>query len=129
MVDVEIKGAKSAGRFMLDVELTDDDQGEAVTAVWKIARESADGPKTSQRATDQSTADDQAVICLVRELAGRGGLLTRRALRDHDEAPLGDKRMRSALDRLLEDGRLRLLEGKVSVPDLANHWSENRGES
>ncbi|HET9625889.1 MAG TPA: hypothetical protein VFP84_31225 [Kofleriaceae bacterium] len=42
---------------------------------------------------------------LVRDLAMRGIVLNRGALRDHDEAPAGDKQMRVSLDRLVELGR------------------------
>lgn len=37
--DSEVKGARSAGRFTLTVTITDDENGEAIKAVWSVSRE------------------------------------------------------------------------------------------
>ncbi len=41
VVDSEIKGARSAGRFFLELEVEDDEQGEAIKASWSVTREEA----------------------------------------------------------------------------------------
>lgn len=42
IVDSEIKGARSAGRFMLELAVEDDDQGEATRATWTMRRDFSD---------------------------------------------------------------------------------------
>ena len=56
------------------------------------------------------------VFRFVRELAMRGIVTTRRQLRDHDEAPMGDRQMRTSLDRLSDSGRLVLERANVKIP-------------
>jgi hypothetical protein len=110
-VDSEIKGARSAGRFVLELKVEDDEQGEAVRATSAVTR---DAPVSATKAKTE-VADDK-VFDFVRDLAMRGIVLSRGALRDHDDAPLGDKSMRAALDRLVESGRLELDGAKVRIP-------------
>jgi hypothetical protein len=112
VVDSEIKGAQSTGRFMLELKIDDDDQGEAVRAAWSVTRE-AGAVKPSAKAAASAAKiardemDDDGVFAFVRGQAMRGEHLTRRALRDHDGRPIAVNRMTAALDRLIEVGRLR----------------------
>jgi len=83
VVDSEIKGARSAGRFMLELKIDDDDQGEAVRAAWSVTRESGEvKPSAKAAASAAKTArdemDDDGVFAFVREQAMRGEHLTRR---------------------------------------------------
>ncbi|HET9621005.1 MAG TPA: AAA family ATPase [Kofleriaceae bacterium] len=123
-VDSEIKGARSAGRFALELKVEDDEQGEAVRATWTVTRDTGESkPSAKVAATAAKTAraemDDDAVFAFVRELAMRGEHLTRRALRDHDARPLAVKRVTAALDRLIEVGRLRLVGNEVHLLEAA----------
>ena len=84
----EIKGARSTGIFTLGLQITDDDSGEAIRAVWLFTRGAAAPKPSAKAAADAATAehaaaDDEKVFGFVRELATRGEYLTRRALRDH----------------------------------------------
>jgi hypothetical protein len=122
-VESEIKGARSAGIFTLTLQITDDDSGEAVRAVWSFMREAA-AAKPSARATadaakaERAAADDEKVFAFVRQLATRGEHLTRRALREHDERPIAVNRVTAALDRLIETDRLRLVGSEVHLPEV-----------
>ncbi|MCX5742626.1 MAG: AAA family ATPase [Proteobacteria bacterium] len=100
-LDSEVKGARSAGRLTLELNVEDDAQGEAVRATWRVSRESKK-PKTAEQ------ADDEAVLTFVRELANRGEYLTRTALREHEDKPakVGVKRTTAALGRLIDTQRL-----------------------
>lgn len=102
-MNVEIKGARSAGNFGLVLELEDDKTGAAVKATWRVT----DGvtPKPGRpKAKDQES--DIKALRFVRELAVQGVKGSVRFLRDHDDCPLSDKLMRDALQRLLTAGQL-----------------------
>lgn len=125
-VESEVKGARAAGRFTLELRIEDDEAGEAVCARWATKREDRD-PKPSKKAAvaaakaKQDAADDDRAFAFVRDLAMRGVRQARRKLRVHDEAPLPDRRMRDALDRLIDVGRL-VLEGPiVKIPEPEQH--------
>jgi sugar phosphate isomerase/epimerase len=109
-VTSQVKGARSAGRFKLELRVEDDDQGEAVRAAWMVSRDVAG------KGSAKHQEDDDKVCAFVRELATRGVQLSKTALRDHDECPVPEKRARAALDRLLESGRLLNHRGRIVVP-------------
>ncbi len=114
VVDSEIKGARSAGRFELSLAIEDDDNGEAIRATWSVSR---DGGRQSAKAA-KATADDDAVFRFVRELATKGEHLSARGLRGHDGRPIPEKRFNAALDRLLDEGRLvRGQDLKIRLPE------------
>jgi hypothetical protein len=120
-IDSEIKGAKSAGRFKLELLIEDDAQGEATKATWTVSRETGEAKPSAkvaeaQRKAARDAEDDDKVFGFVRDLAMRGEHLTRRALRDHDEAPIAVNRVTAALDRLIDVGRLRLIGKEVHLP-------------
>lgn len=112
LLDSEVKGARSAGRFTLELAVEDDESGEAVKAMWTVTR----GAVKAQKQKLQE-ADDEATYAFVRTLAMRAEHFSRRKLRDHDEAPIPDHRVRSALDRLIETGRLVLDGPTVRIPE------------
>lgn len=107
-VTSQVKGARSAGRFKLELRVEDDAQGEAMRASWSVSRE------VSQKVNERDRQDDEKVYAAVRELAARGERLTRTGLRGR--RPVPEKRTLDAIDRLLDAGRLRLYEGRVVVP-------------
>jgi hypothetical protein len=119
-IDSEIKGARSAGRFKLELAVEDDAQGEAVKTTWTLNRETGEAKPSAKAAEAQRKAardaeDDDKVFAFVRVLAMRGEHLSRRALREHDEAPIAVNRVTAALDRMI-DGRLRLIGKDVHLP-------------
>lgn len=93
----EVKGARSAGRFVLELAIEDDSGGEAVCATWRYSRQGKSDIET------QVQKDAKVAWEFVRMLAMRGERCSVRQLRAHDElpAPLTDHRMRAALDLLL----------------------------
>jgi len=127
VVDSEIKGARSAGRFELSLAIEDDANGEAVRATWTVSRAASDSkPKGTKKAAAEAAkakldaADDDKVFAFVRDLAMRGVHLTRRKLRTHDAAPLSERRTEAAINRLIEVERLRLAGAKgdeVHLPE------------
>lgn len=110
-VQSEVKGARSAGKFVLELCIEDDAGGEAVRATWKYSEDKPDDTKK----TKGSELDDK-VFEFVRTLAMRGEVMSRRKLREHDEAPYADKVMRSSLDRLIDENRLYLDRADVRIP-------------
>lgn len=122
-VESEVKGARSAGRFTLELRIEDDEAGEAVCARWVAKRDAAPTTNLSKRAAAkaaqaaQVAADNELVFAFIRTLAMQGEHESRTALRDHDAAPLGERRMRPALDRLIESGRLHIVDRKVRIPE------------
>lgn len=111
-VDVEIKGARSAGHFGLSLEITDDADGGAVRADWTMSRGVAKKPDP-----DPKDRDDDKAFAFVRDLAIRGEVLSRRKLRDHGARPIPEKRTVASLDRLIDAGRLIVRNGVVTLPD------------
>lgn len=112
-VESEVKGARSAGIFTLELQIEDDSSGEAVRATWKVTRE-ASARKPSARTAAAAAkavhdaADDDKAFAFVRDLAMRGVHLTRRKLRSHDAAPLSERRTEAAINRLIAVKGLRL---------------------
>ncbi len=109
-VTSQVKSGRSSGVFDLELAIVDDDNGEATSATWTFSRtEFKKGPSKHQ-------ADDDAVFTFVRELAMRGEVLSRTALRTHDSRPIPERRLTAALDRLIDSDRLALSDGRVTVP-------------
>ena len=116
----EIKSGRSAGEYVLSLDVVDDEGGEAVQATYTTTRE-ATKPKSKRELAAEAKArkevgDDDAVFEFVRTLAMRGDVLSRRALRSHEERPVAEGRTEAALDRLIESGRLVLAGPKVRLP-------------
>lgn len=112
----QVKNARGAGSFGLELAITDDANGEAVRATWVHSTESPEQPKQDARAKQQAE-DDRSVVYFIRQLARRDEFHSRRVLRDHDERPIPEKRFRDAIDRLIEAGQLKLIGGKVHIPN------------
>jgi hypothetical protein len=108
----QVKGARSAGRFKVELAVEDDDAGEAVSAAWKVSR--FEPSATARRSPGHD--DDIAVLTWVRDLAMTGVHLSCTALRKKTGRPVSEKRVTAALNRLLEDGRLRGAAGLVYLP-------------
>lgn len=112
-VDSEVKGARSAGHFNIELTITDDAQGEALTAKATMTR-------PAKEAVKPASADDDAAFAFVRDLAMRGERLSRRGLRTHDERPAGlsEKRLSGAIENLLCTKRLVLRGASVCLPEI-----------
>lgn len=118
LVDCELRAARSAGRFMLEMTVIDDELGEAVRATWKVSRDDVPARKRSDTAAKAKREQEQndKVLAFVRDLAIRGVHLSERQLRDHDGAPYSDQPMRRVLSRLRDVGQLERRSGLVHIP-------------
>jgi hypothetical protein len=118
-VDAEVKGARSAGHFELGLAVEDDHEGAAVRATWTVTR--SDGKKAGP---PEHERDDAKALEFVRMLAARGEHLAKSVLREHDECPVPEHRMRHALGRLVDSGRLVLRGAKVHVKESPRSFGE-----
>lgn len=118
-IESEVKGARSAGFFTLELKIEDDANGEAVRAVWAYSKEEgadkeqAKPESKEERKRKEEEEEERTAFDFIRSLAMRGESLTRQGLRDHDENPLTDRRMYYAACRLVKKGRCRLGRGGV----------------
>ncbi|MGE0403034.1 MAG: AAA family ATPase [Kofleriaceae bacterium] len=106
----EVKGARSAGLFALELTIEDDADGEAVGAEFRVIRVE----KTEKPATARDK-DDAKMLAWIAKLARDGVRLTRRKLRDHEDLPMSDGRARDALERLLDAGRIELDDDRGGI--------------
>lgn len=115
----QVKNARSAGAFGLELAIEDDPNGEAVNVRWIHLEEPPDGKRNEQSCAKSRAleADDRTALDFVRTLAMRGERHSRRGLRDHDERPIPEKRFRSAIERLIEAGQLGLVGSLVQLPE------------
>lgn len=112
-VDSEIKGAQSAGRFSLTLNIEDDDNKEAVRASWQFSRAAAGVGQ------DPGAADDDLMLRHVTKLAAAGDLQTATTIAESG-AVMPDKRCRAAIDRLLATGALvKRLDKRLGLSDAA----------
>lgn len=123
-VDVELKGARSAGFFTATIEIEDDGAGQAIKATWTIDRTASKKKPGSEAAKDRKSAsDDFKVIEFIRQLVAVGTVLSRRGLCNYENPELGpqrpfsDTKMRAVIDRLLDAGRLAHSGGVVQLAD------------
>ncbi|HEX4355624.1 MAG TPA: AAA family ATPase [Polyangiales bacterium] len=122
-VTSQVKGARSAGTFELELRVTDDGAGEAEKAEWTFTKGE---PKQSAKTAKQAEADDddQKTLAFVRQLHDRGVHLPRTTLRRHDERPVPEKRLERALDRLMDAAQICLRNGVVWPAVIHSHWSD-----
>lgn len=128
MMESEIKGARSAGRFNLDLRIEDDDNHEAVCATWNVdfdvasapTKEEAKAKRQADKAKRQAE-DDEEAFGFVRALAMRGQFYSQRKFREADKRPISEHRMRDALERLIEVGRLVIVGDLVKIPEPRQH--------
>ena len=105
----QVKNARSAGSFGLELDIEDDANGEAISARWRHSSE------TPTRAAEAVYGDADAVLCWVRGLVEQGLLLTPTELRDRDDRPIGQRRIVSVLKDLLKQGRLTSSNGRIRM--------------
>ena len=116
----QVKGGKSAGRFQLELALHDDDLGEAIDATWTFLRDVEDG-KAKRKGTrsEKQDEDDRLAFAFVRDLQAQGKTYSKTALREHEHRAqlMSEKRMRDAIERLLDARRLEIepTSGRVIV--------------
>lgn len=123
----QVKGARSAGRFKLELTVSDNDAGEAIKATWAVER---DIPKqgTPAAATRRDLEDDRAVMTWLRKLATAGAFYPKTTLRelaqnDHrlppglrsEGRPVPEKRLARSIDRLMNAEQLRAVDNKVLI--------------
>ena len=109
-VEVEIKGARSAGIVVLALTVTDDMQGQAIRADWKVIDNDPIAAAAAQAMSD--TADDDKTYQHILMLFRRGTVKSKTELRETIPG-VPDKRAREAIDRLLATGRLEQVRRKV----------------
>lgn len=106
----EVKGARSAGAFDLELAVTDDANGEAEHAEFRVTRtDKLEKPATARE------KDDAKMLAWIAKLARDGVRLTRRKLRDHEDLPMSDGRARDALERLQDAGRIELDDDRGGI--------------
>lgn len=107
----QVKGARSAGRFAIELAIEDDEAGEAVRAAWKVTRDVAP-PKSKAEAgrTERDKADEAAVVAFVRAGAPdkRFTKTELRELLPKATPPVPEKRAVAAVERLLGGDGLRI---------------------
>ena len=118
-VTSQVKNARSAGSFGLELSIRDDENGEAVSARWAFDSSAPQAEKASaakeQRASRES-ADDQKLYDYIKEKGARGEFLSQRALRQIMAGGGSDYRARRAIERLLKAGRLFMYEDTIRYP-------------
>lgn len=112
-VTSQVKAARSAGEFTVELEIDDDENGEAVCARWTYSRVDF---KTGK---DPAEADDDATHAWLVELAKRGEFLTETDLKKHPARPvvgksrISERRVVAAIARLERTKRANRLMGRV----------------
>lgn len=107
-VTSQIKGARSAGLFRLDLSVVDDEIGEATSATWRVTK------KTKKKDKDERIlVVAEALHEWLRDLAMGGQFFSLRDLREHSGRPrsVPAKKLYEAADVLVEDGRAELVDG------------------
>lgn len=93
----EVKGARSAGRFVLDLAIDDDNQGEAVSATLTASRDE----------TGETVRDARAELVVQIAEVMRDAPDRRRTVRSLRTKPGGGKaRIQDALSQMLSDGQI-----------------------
>lgn len=121
-VESEIKGARSAGVFSLELTVRDDKNGEATEASWKVIKALPSGAEFGALLggePGEEQKQNDAMVTFVGKLAARGIRLNRTKLRDHAERPpeVPHRKAIPTLDRVITLGRLRLIESFVRLPE------------
>lgn len=108
----QVKNARSAGAFGLELAITDDENGEAVRAQWVHSLEAPAQNKTpaQERRAENSAADDDKVLGWIHQKATAGEFLTQRAIRLMMPGN-SQYRVRRSIERLLKSGRLFVGDG------------------
>lgn len=127
----QVKGARSAAPFGLELSLTDDDNGEATIASWRYESKS----KEKAAATNALDLDLDAVFVWVRELAMLGIVLTKTQLKERIDRPtgangrpIGQKRVVQLIEHLARatpTARARLVIGDGFVRIAGSEGSAN----
>jgi hypothetical protein len=112
-VTSQVKNARSAGTFDLSLAIVDDENGEAVRAVWTYERAEAKKAATIGQFGDDIADENQEVVVWVRALAEQGLTFTRTELRNRRDRPLAEKKLLRVLDRCITAEVLRVAGGKV----------------
>lgn len=116
----QVKSARSAGAFGLELQIEDDTNGEAVRATWAHSSDAPTQQQPSlvkQRKAEKEAADDEKLLAMLRAKANAGELFTMRQVRML--AASGDTsqyRVRNSLERLMKAGRVFIADEKVRVP-------------
>ena len=117
----QVKNARSAGAFGLELAITDDPNGEAIRAQWVHSSDAPEQKPSAGKArkAEKDAADDEKMLAFIKAKAERGEHFTMRALRMlATSSDLNQYRTRNALERLLKAKRLFIADDKVHVPGM-----------
>lgn len=115
----QVKGARSAGRFGIELSVTDNQHGEAVRAQWTYVR----NPGGSK---DKSGSEkDRLMFEFIRSQLMRGVSASKTQFSQMPESPLGERYGRDAINRLVNSGRLADFRGKISMPTSTENDDED----
>ncbi len=112
-VDTEIKGARSAGSFDLEMRLEDDEHGEAIKATWTVTQVSKAERKRQVAEAKEKQRDskiDQQIVAAVRSGAGNKSQIC-------DLVSGRKQTVMKAVDGLLERAELVFRDGAIAVPN------------
>lgn len=117
----QVKNARSAGAFGLELGITDDSNGEAIHARWIHSSEApqpAVKPAT-QRKAEKLASDADKLLQFISEKASRGEFFTARALRQMAASKdVSQYRIRNALEALIKERRVFVSDDKVRIPGM-----------
>lgn len=117
-VESEIKGARSAGVFNLDLSITDDPEGNAERATWLFSRPEPKADLDDHNAkVAASVAEMQAVKLWIKDLASKGIVLSKTALKRRDDRPYPERKTLQIIERLINSMGATAYGGRVVVCD------------
>jgi hypothetical protein len=123
----QVKNARSAGAFGLDLSITDDSNGEAVMALWTHSAETPTPSKTpaQERKAQKDSQDDDKLFEFIRAKGEHGEFASAREWRSMASSKnTSQYRIRNALERLLKSGRVFISDGVVRVPGVGTESDE-----
>lgn len=115
----QVKNARSAGAFGLDLSIVDDENGEAIRANWAFSSEAPRPNKTptQERRDERDQKDDDKLFAFIKAKALGGEYFGLRALRQMaSSGDVSQYRVRNSLERLLKSKRVFVDNNNVRVP-------------
>jgi 5S rRNA maturation endonuclease (ribonuclease M5) len=118
-VTSQVKSARSAGAFGLELAILDDENGEAVSASWVHSTEAPAVNLTPAQArkAEKDRSDDDKLFEFIRAKAAGGEFFTARLLRTMaSSGDVSQYRIRCSIERLLKQRRVFISDGTIHVP-------------
>jgi hypothetical protein len=113
-IESEIKGARSAGVFKLDLEIEDDADGNAECATWTFARPETPFDLAEHQANvEKSIAEDRKVVEWVKGLAAQGIVLSKTSLKRRKDRPFPERKTLKLIEALCNGMQLSDHMGRI----------------